>query len=94
MTYSSAWFPADSEDLYTAQLRKIDSVLDLVDVRTGTHVLEIGTVQVLLRDYREARRSRTWIHQYVFPGGQLAYCEAGFRAGYLDVWQFAMARQA
>ena len=99
------------------------------------------------------RRSHTWIHKYVFPGGQLlsipaildnaaavglriterhglgqhyattlrhwrqrflagwdrvaaagfdstfrrmwefylAYCEAGFRAGYLDVWQFGMS---
>jgi cyclopropane-fatty-acyl-phospholipid synthase len=102
------------------------------------------------------RRSHTWIHKYVFPGGQvlsvpavldnaalagldvterhslgphyartlrhwrdrfladwprvaaagfdpafrrmwefyLAYCEAGFRVGYLDVWQFAMSRPA
>jgi cyclopropane-fatty-acyl-phospholipid synthase len=24
----------------------------------------------------------------------LAYCEAGFRAGYLDVWQFGMTRSA
>jgi cyclopropane-fatty-acyl-phospholipid synthase len=250
MSYSSAWFPAGSDDLHTAQLRKIDSILDLAGVRAGTHVLEIGTgwgalairaaergarvttltisaeqkvlaeqriaaagcadrVQVLLRDYREAhghydavvsvemieavgdeywptyfstiagllrpggqvglqaitmphdrmlatRRSHTWIHKYVFPGGQilsvpavldnaaavgldvterhslgyhyartlhhwrdrfiadwprvatagfdptfrrmwefyLAYCEAGFRAGYLDVWQFAMTRPA
>jgi cyclopropane-fatty-acyl-phospholipid synthase len=250
MTYSAAWFPAGSENLHGAQLRKIDSILDLADVGAGTHVLEIGTgwgalavraarrgarvttltisaeqktlaerriaeagvadrVQVLLRDYREARgeydavvsvemieavgdeywpayfgaiagllrpggrvglqaitmphdrmlatrRAHTWIHKYVFPGGQilsvpavldnaalagldvterhslgphyartlrhwrdrfladwprvaaagfdptfrrmwefyLAYCEAGFRAGYLDVWQFAMSRPA
>jgi cyclopropane-fatty-acyl-phospholipid synthase len=250
MTYSAAWFPAGSENLHGAQLRKIDSILDLAGVRAGTHVLEIGTgwgalavraarrgarvttltisaeqktlaerriaeagvadrVQVLLRDYREARgeydavvsvemieavgdeywpayfgaiagllrpggrvglqaitmphdrmlatrRAHTWIHKYVFPGGQilsvpavldnaalagldvterhslgphyartlrhwrdrfladwprvaaagfdptfrrmwefyLAYCEAGFRAGYLDVWQFAMSRPA
>jgi len=250
MTYSAAWFPAGSDDLHGAQLRKIDSILDLAGVHAGTHVLEIGTgwgalavraarrgarvttltisaeqktlaerriaeagvadrVQVLLRDYREARgeydavvsvemieavgdeywpayfgaiasllrpggrvglqaitmphdrmlatrRAHTWIHKYVFPGGQilsvpavldnaalagldvterhslgphyartlrhwrdrfladwprvaaagfdptfrrmwefyLAYCEAGFRAGYLDVWQFAMSRPA
>jgi cyclopropane-fatty-acyl-phospholipid synthase len=250
MTYSAAWFPAGSDDLHGAQLRKIDGILDLAGVHAGTHVLEIGTgwgalavraarrgarvttltisaeqktlaerriaeagvadrVQVLLRDYREAhgeydavvsvemieavgdeywpayfsaiagllrpggrvglqaitmphdrmlatRRSHTWIHKYVFPGGQvlsvpavldnaalagldvterhslgphyartlrhwrdrfladwprvaaagfdptfrrmwefyLAYCEAGFRAGYLDVWQFAMSRPA
>lgn len=248
MTYSSAWFPVGCDDLHTAQLRKIDGILDLAGVHDGSHVLEIGTgwgalairaarrgarvttltisaeqkilaeqriaaagvadrVQVLLRDYREAhgqydavvsvemieavgdeywpayfstmagllrpggriglqaitmphdrmlatRRSHTWIHKYVFPGGQLlsvpavldnaaaagldvterhslgthyahtlhhwrdrfrtnwsrvaaagfdptfrrmwefylAYCEAGFRARYLDVWQFAMTR--
>ena len=248
MTYSSAWFPSGSDDLHAAQLRKIDSTLDLAYAGPGTHVLEIGTgwgalairaaqrgarvttltisreqkelaerrivaagvadrVQVLLRDYREARgtydavvsvemieavgdeywpayfatiagllrpggrvglqaitmphdrmlatrHSHTWIHKYVFPGGQLlsmpavrtnaatagleiterhglghhyartlrhwrdrftaatdqvaaagfdptfrrmwefylAYSEAGFRAGYLDVWQFGMTR--
>ena len=248
MSYSAAWFPAGSADLHTAQLRKIDAILDLAGVGAHTHLLEIGTgwgalairaarrgarvttltispeqktlaehhiaqagvadrVQVLLRDYREAhghydavvsvemieavgdeywptyfttiarllrpggrvglqaitmphdrmlatRRSHTWIHKYVFPGGQLlsvpavlanaadakldvierhslghhyaqtlhhwrrrfranadrvtaagfdhtfrrmwefylAYCEAGFRAQYLDVWQFAMTK--
>jgi cyclopropane-fatty-acyl-phospholipid synthase len=249
MTYSSAWFTPGSDDLHAAQLRKIDGVLDLADVRSGSHVLEIGTgwgalairaaqrgarvttltisteqkhlaeqriaqagfsdrVQVLLRDYREAhgsydavvsvemieavgadywpdyfktlnrvlrpggriglqaitmphdrllatRRSYTWIHKYIFPGGQLlsapairdavrrhtaltiterrslgldyartlhhwrtrfldswpqlasngfddtfgrmwefylAYCEAGFTSGYLDVLQLGMTK--
>ncbi|MFD1146030.1 class I SAM-dependent methyltransferase [Saccharothrix hoggarensis] len=249
MTYSSAWFAPGSDDLHAAQLRKIDGVLDLADVRAGTHLLEIGTgwgalaihaarrgarvttltisteqkhlaeqriaqagladrVQVLLRDYREAhgsydavvsvemieavgadywptyfrtldrvlkpggrvglqaitmphdrllatRHSYTWIHKYVFPGGQLlsvpairhavrhhtrlattehrslgpdyartlhhwrtrflnnwpqvaatgfdetfrrlwefylAYCEAGFRSGYLDVLQLGLIK--
>src|SRR3978361_2442111 len=42
MTYSSAWFePGD--DLAAAQLRKIDGVLDLARVRSGMHVLEIGS---------------------------------------------------
>ena len=246
MTYSAASFESGSDDLHAAQLRKIDSILDLAGVAADTHVLEIGTgwgalavraaargarvttltisreqqelaqkriaeagyadrVQVLLRDYREAngsydavvsvemieavgdeywpeyfatirrllrpggrvglqaitmphdrmlatRRSYTWISKYVFPGGQLlsvpavrehaaaaglaidtsrgmgqdyartlnhwrarflenwdaiaaagfddvfrsmwefylAYCEAGFRSGYLDVWQFGL----
>lgn len=247
MTYSSAWFAPGTDDLHAAQLRKIDAILDLAGVTTGTHLLEIGTgwgalairaahrgarvttltvsreqkgfaerriaaagaadrVQVLLRDYRDAngsydavvsvemieavgeeywptyfatikrvlrpggrvglqaitmphdrmlatRRSHTWIHKYIFPGGQLlsvpavrenavaaglriteqhafgqhyartlqhwrdrfltgwdtiarlpqfdptfrrmwefylAYCEAGFRANYLDVWQFGL----
>jgi cyclopropane-fatty-acyl-phospholipid synthase len=248
MTYSSAWFePGD--DLPTAQLRKIDGVLDLARVRSGMHVLEIGSgwgglavraasergarvttltlsteqqalararaedagvsdlVDVRLCDYRDAtgaydavvsvemieavgekywptyfaqldallkpggrvglqsitmphermvatRRSYTWIHKYVFPGGiipslraitenldqhsalsiverrdlgphyartlqlwrerfganwdrlegsfdetfkrmwefYLAYCEAGFRVGYLGVSQLGLAR--
>ncbi|QQQ73483.1 class I SAM-dependent methyltransferase [Saccharothrix sp. 6-C] len=249
MTYSSAWFSPGDDDLHAAQLRKVDGVLDLADVRAGTRLLEIGTgwgalairaaergarvttltlsaeqkhlaeqriaragvadrVQVLLRDYREAhgsydavvsvemveavgadywpayfrtldrvlepggrvglqaitmphdrllatRHSHTWIHKYVFPGGQLlsvpaiqdavrrhtalgvvrsrslgpdyartlrhwrtrfldnwpqvaatgfddtfrrmwefylAYCEAGFRSGYLDVVQLGLTK--
>jgi cyclopropane-fatty-acyl-phospholipid synthase len=248
MTYSSAWFePGD--DLTEAQLRKIDGVLDLARVRSGMHLLEIGSgwgalairaarergarvttltlsteqqalarkraeaagvgdqVEVRLQDYRDAtgqydavvsvemieavgerywptyfaaldgllrpggrvglqtitmpheqmmvtRRSYTWIHKYVFPGGiipslrpiednlaahtrlsiverrelgphyahtlnqwrerflanwsqlsgsfddtfrrmwefYLAYCEAGFRAGYLGVSQLGLGR--
>jgi cyclopropane-fatty-acyl-phospholipid synthase len=48
MTYSAAWFD-DSEPVETAtrleeaQLRKIDGILDLAGVRSGTRVLEIGT---------------------------------------------------
>lgn len=248
MTYSSAWFePGD--DLPTAQRRKMDGILDLARVRSGMHVLEIGSgwgslairaaqergarvttltlsteqqalarqraeeggvghlVDVRLQDYREARgrydaivsvemieavgerywptyfasldsllapggrvglqsitmahdrmlatrRSYSWIHKYVFPGGiipslrsisdnlavhtglsivegrnlgphyahtlalwrgqflgnwerlegafddtfrrmwefYLAYCEAGFRSGYLGVSQLGLAR--
>jgi cyclopropane-fatty-acyl-phospholipid synthase len=247
MTYSAAWFePGD--DLHTAQLRKIDAVLDYAEVGPGSRVLEIGTgwgelavraarrgadvttltisteqrdlalrriqaagvadrVDVQLRDYREAsgsydavvsvemieavgeeywpayfttlnrllapggrvglqaitmphdrleatRQSHTWITKYIFPGGRLlsvpaveqhvraaglaitarrrlgghyartlelwrerftaagdrvgelgfdetfrrlwefylAYCEAGFRSRYLDVWQFRLTR--
>jgi cyclopropane-fatty-acyl-phospholipid synthase len=42
MTYSSAWFePGD--DLYQAQLRKIDGMLDMARVGPDTHLLEIGT---------------------------------------------------
>jgi cyclopropane-fatty-acyl-phospholipid synthase len=248
MTYSSAWFePGD--DLTAAQVRKIDGILDLARVRSGMHVLEIGSgwgglairaarergarvtsltlsteqqalareraeaagvsdrVEFRLQDYRDAtgeydavvsvemieavgerywptyfaaldhllapggrvglqaitmpheqmmatRRSYTWIHKYVFPGGiipslraiednlaahtklsiveqrelgphyartlalwrerflaswstlsgsfddtfrrmwefYLAYCEAGFRVGYLGVSQLGLAR--
>jgi cyclopropane-fatty-acyl-phospholipid synthase len=48
MTYSAAWFD-ESEPVQTAirleeaQLRKIDGVLDLAGVRSGTRLLEIGT---------------------------------------------------
>jgi cyclopropane-fatty-acyl-phospholipid synthase len=47
MTYSSALFdqerPLTDQDLQSAQLRKIDAVLDAAGVTQGTHVLEIGT---------------------------------------------------
>ncbi|WP_235921899.1 SAM-dependent methyltransferase [Lentzea tibetensis] len=42
MTYSSAWFDGVM-DLRSAQLRKIDGVLDYAGVRAGSRVLEIGT---------------------------------------------------
>jgi cyclopropane-fatty-acyl-phospholipid synthase len=51
MCYSSAIFPtsadgsviADEDALSEAQRRKIDELLDLADVHSGTRVLEIGT---------------------------------------------------
>jgi cyclopropane-fatty-acyl-phospholipid synthase len=46
LTYSSAWFsalPASWSDLAGAQRRKIDRLLDAAGVRSGSHVLEIGT---------------------------------------------------
>ncbi|MGW6936544.1 class I SAM-dependent methyltransferase [Lentzea sp. NPDC054927] len=43
MTYSSALFENQDLDLRTAQLRKIDGVLDYAGVRAGSRVLEIGT---------------------------------------------------
>ncbi|MHC1558401.1 class I SAM-dependent methyltransferase [Actinomycetospora sp. C-140] len=45
MMYSAAWFdPArPDEPLVDAQHRKIDGILDLAGVRSGQHVLEIGT---------------------------------------------------
>lgn len=169
MTYSSAWF-GPGDDLAAAQLRKIDGILDLAEVGSGSRVLEIGTgwgalairaaqrgadvttltlsaeqralaerriidagvddrVRVLVRDYRHADgqydavvavemieavgarywpvffatldrlivpggrvalqaitmphdrlratlRSYTWVHKYIFPGGQLLSTEA------------------
>ncbi|NMH77938.1 class I SAM-dependent methyltransferase [Pseudonocardia xinjiangensis] len=43
MSYSAAWFADGSDDLVAAQRRKIDAVLDMAGVRSGMHVLEIGT---------------------------------------------------
>ncbi|QLQ11933.1 MAG: class I SAM-dependent methyltransferase [Nocardioidaceae bacterium] len=47
LTYSSARFdptrPIVDQDLHEAQLRKVNSVLDLADVNAGTRLLEIGT---------------------------------------------------
>jgi len=43
MSYSSAWFADPDESLETAQLRKIDGILDQARVGEGTRVLEIGS---------------------------------------------------
>ncbi|KOV81651.1 cyclopropane-fatty-acyl-phospholipid synthase family protein [Nocardia sp. NRRL S-836] len=59
MTYSSALFDGDrGVDLHTAQLRKIDGVLDYAGVRAGARVLEIGTGWGALA-IRAARRGAT-----------------------------------
>jgi cyclopropane-fatty-acyl-phospholipid synthase len=43
LSYSSALFADHHEDLHTAQLRKVDRLLDRAGVGAGTRVLEIGT---------------------------------------------------
>jgi cyclopropane-fatty-acyl-phospholipid synthase len=44
MTYSSAWFSdLEHESLESAQLRKLDGILDYAGVGYGTRVLEIGS---------------------------------------------------
>ena len=42
MTYSSAVFQTDGEDLADAQTNKYRRLADLADIRPGDHVLEIG----------------------------------------------------
>ena len=42
MTYSCAVFEDDAEDLCDAQVRKWDRLLELLDLRRGQHLLEIG----------------------------------------------------
>jgi cyclopropane-fatty-acyl-phospholipid synthase len=43
MTYSSAWFESPEQDLESAQMRKIDAILNDAQVAAGTRVLEIGS---------------------------------------------------
>ena len=43
MSYSAAWFESAEQDLESAQLRKIDGILDQAGVTEGTRVLEIGS---------------------------------------------------
>jgi cyclopropane-fatty-acyl-phospholipid synthase len=42
MTYSSARFVRENEELETAQLRKINTLLDRLDLKPGQRLLEIG----------------------------------------------------
>ncbi|MGH8493617.1 MAG: class I SAM-dependent methyltransferase [Moraxellaceae bacterium] len=42
MTYSAALFADNEESLEDAQWRKYDRLLDLLDVKAGDHILEIG----------------------------------------------------
>ncbi|MGA8986985.1 class I SAM-dependent methyltransferase [Aeromicrobium sp.] len=43
LSYSAAYFASPDQDLATAQLRKIDAILDDANVSEGTRVLEIGS---------------------------------------------------
>ncbi|MET1037595.1 MAG: cyclopropane-fatty-acyl-phospholipid synthase family protein [Aeromicrobium sp.] len=43
MSYSAAWFDRPDEDLESAQMRKIDGILDQAGVTAGTRLLEIGS---------------------------------------------------
>jgi cyclopropane-fatty-acyl-phospholipid synthase len=43
MSYSCAWFASETDDLETAQLQKIERILDQLDPQPGEHWLEIGT---------------------------------------------------
>lgn len=42
MTYSAAIFADENEALESAQLRKYDRLLDMLEVKSGDHILEIG----------------------------------------------------
>ena len=43
MAYSCAYFEADDDTLERASLRKFDRILDKLEIRSGDHLLEIGS---------------------------------------------------
>lgn len=43
LSYSAAWFAEGDDDLESAQIRKIDAILDDAGVTAGSRVLEIGS---------------------------------------------------
>lgn len=82
MTYSAALFaqgsPPFSGDLQEAQLRKLDSVLDMAGVREGSRVLEIGSGwgSLLLR----AAQRGAHVTSITLSGEQLALAQASVDA--------------
>lgn len=70
LSYSAALFERPDEDLRTAQLRKIDRLLDRAGVGPGTRVLEIGTGWGELA-IRAAGRGAT-VHSVTLSSEQLA----------------------
>ena len=70
LSYSSALFAHEHEDLLPAQHRKIDRLLDRAGVGAGTRVLEIGTGWGGFA-IRAARRGAT-VHTVTLSSGQLA----------------------
>lgn len=70
LSYSSALFAHEHEDLLSAQHRKIDRLLDRTRVGPGTRVLEIGTGWGELA-IRAARRGAT-VHTVTLSSEQLA----------------------
>lgn len=42
MSYSSAYFTQEGQDLESAQMAKYDRIIDRLGIRSGDHVLEIG----------------------------------------------------
>jgi cyclopropane-fatty-acyl-phospholipid synthase len=89
MTYSCGWFEVDAagapvaSDLRTAQLRKIDAMLDLADVGPGTRLLEIGTGWGELALRAAARGA--WVHSITLSREQLELARRKVvEAGYAD----------
>ncbi|MGI8695618.1 MAG: class I SAM-dependent methyltransferase [Mycobacteriales bacterium] len=78
LTYSSAWFE-DGDSLESAQLRKMDGILDLARVRSDTHVLEIGTGWGALA-IRAARERGARVTSLTISAEQNALAEERIRA--------------
>ncbi len=91
LSYSSALFEDDpdhsSEDLTSAQRRKIDRLLDVAGVRTGTRLLEVGTGWGELAIVAAARGAHVTTVTISVEQAQLArrrIAEAGY-AGQVEV---------
>ncbi|XP_076925377.1 uncharacterized protein LOC143588185, partial [Bidens hawaiensis] len=101
MTYSCAIFKSEDEDLKTAQMRKISSLIEKVSICIVDHVEKIGTHYHPTLRYWRANFSkdqrefydlmvgclfiRTW--EYYFD-----YCAAGFKIGVLMDYQVVFSR--
>ena len=84
MTYSSAVFDDDCDDLATAQTNKYRRLADLADIQPGDHVLEIGCgwggfAEVAARDYG------AHVHGITLSREQLVYAQKrALEAGLAD----------
>ncbi len=72
MSYSSACFAHEGESLESAQVRKIDRMLDLAGAKAGDHILEIGSGWGALA-LRAARRGCR-VTTITLSSQQHAYC--------------------
>ncbi len=79
MTYSSAIFVEDGEALEVAQARKIDAILDRLDLTAGSRLLEIGCGWGSLAE-AALRRHRLDYHGITLSAEQKAYVDTRLSA--------------
>ncbi|MEM9430392.1 MAG: cyclopropane-fatty-acyl-phospholipid synthase family protein [Pseudomonadota bacterium] len=80
MTYSSALFEAEGEDLAAAQARKYDALCDKIELKPEQHVLEIGCGWGGFAEHAARRGAR--VTALTISPAQLEYArERIFRAG-------------
>lgn len=82
MTYSSALFESKSDRLETAQIAKIDRMLDLAGVKAGDSILEIGSGWGALAE-RAAQRG-CLVRTVTLSLEQFSYAQARFTQAGLD----------